>query len=705
MKKLKGIIVSSLALLLSSCSFFNPTNNNNSKDGDSGEPKEIILADKLEDFEYKTDFDNDIIITGLKKTNANTIVIPENVYSIESCNGSAIYSLTINDGIHLISEGAFNQCISLAILKTPFVGHQLSGGISSLGYFFAGAENSSDNIKHFKTINEKNGKRLYCPASLKEISVTKSEIIYGDAFTGLEKANVKTINIDNKLECLNYYGFRYCRGVDVNIISTIEEFFNLEPTYTLEYMSDMPNFHLIDRNGEEIKGRIRVSDTTTYLADYNLYYFKEFKEIILPATVVHVGEYAFPLGSKLLFEHSVGQYHETFSKISLSLNSNFTFFEEMVNYRKGFINQSGQIITDLIISDGITEILKYEFSKFEDVKYVYIPDSVMKMESGSFYSNDSIETIRIPYCAFTVASGTEYEYTSGRFTYLFGSSLPASLNKVIIGDNCKEIPFSAFKDCGIKEVVIGSSVTLIGENAFEGCDLNNGLTFNGDIPDLSYAFGTNIDVTTLNGYDHAYYLGTKDNPYFMLYKAKDTTITDIRIHEDCKVIYNFAFSGCRALSEIDLPKDLGSLCFYSITLQNVNFRGSLEQWFNIKNKIYLSDRLGEITPSVHLYLNGSEQETKIVTIPNTVTFLDAYTFNCCKSIEGIVLPTSVTRLDVDVFNNCDKLTAVYYQGTQEELVAAGISSSIEKTIYFYSETEPAETGNYWHYVNNVPVVW
>ena len=31
--------------------------------------------------------------------------------------------------------------------------------------------------------------------------------------------------------------------------------------------------------------------------------------------------------------------------------------------------------------------------------------------------------------------------------------------------------------------------------------------------------------------------------------------------------------------------------------------------------------------------------------------------------------------------------------------------SSDSYVYYYSETEPTTTGNYWHYVNGVPTIW
>ena len=30
---------------------------------------------------------------------------------------------------------------------------------------------------------------------------------------------------------------------------------------------------------------------------------------------------------------------------------------------------------------------------------------------------------------------------------------------------------------------------------------------------------------------------------------------------------------------------------------------------------------------------------------------------------------------------------------------------VEATRYYYSETEPADDGNFWHYVDDVPAKW
>ena len=71
---------------------------------------------------------------------------------------------------------------------------------------------------------------------------------------------------------------------------------------------------------------------------------------------------------------------------------------------------------------------------------------------------------------------------------------------------------------------------------------------------------------------------------------------------------------------------------------------------------------------------------------------------------------SVTTIGDYAFYNCYNLTSVYYNGTAEDWANITIGSwNSELTIatrYCYSETQPAVSGNYWHYDENGDIaVW
>ena len=100
-------------------------------------------------------------------------------------------------------------------------------------------------------------------------------------------------------------------------------------------------------------------------------------------------------------------------------------------------------------------------------------------------------------------------------------------------------------------------------------------------------------------------------------------------------------------------------------------------------------------------------------------------FRKFEALEAVILPVSIKKVGKKAFEDCPQLTTVYYFGTEiewqsVELVAAETKTNDEDknetveviendlarcTVYFYSEDPPTATGNYWHFVNGVPVAW
>ncbi len=142
-----------------------------------------------------------------------------------------------------------------------------------------------------------------------------------------------------------------------------------------------------------------------------------------------------------------------------------------------------------------------------------------------------------------------------------------------------------------------------------------------------------------NEYDNAYYLGTKDNPYFALIRVKQgdvpadskryragvdinigveketlplppylterSYVSECKIHPDTKVIAESAFSGCERLKSLYIPdgvRFINGYAFYSceslesisfgseletlhldfgINIPTIEYRGTMEQWMQI----------------------------------------------------------------------------------------------------------------------------
>ena len=51
---------------------------------------------------------------------------------------------------------------------------------------------------------------------------------------------------------------------------------------------------------------------------------------------------------------------------------------------------------------------------------------------------------------------------------------------------------------------------------------------------------------------------------------------------------------------------------------------------------------------------------------------------------------------------------IFYAGTEfewNEIDKGTYTEIVTNALHYYSETEPTEAGNFWHYVDGVPTVW
>ena len=74
-----------------------------------------------------------------------------------------------------------------------------------------------------------------------------------------------------------------------------------------------------------------------------------------------------------------------------------------------------------------------------------------------------------------------------------------------------------------------------------------------------------------------------------------------------------------------------------------------------------------------------------------------------------MIPVSIVSIPSQTFYLCNAIKEIYYMGDELEWSAISIdeSSAILKkaTVYYYSEMQPTNNGNYWHYVDGVPTKW
>ena len=318
------------------------------------------------------------------------------------------------------------------------------------------------------------------------------------------------------------------------------------------------------------------------------------------------------------------------NKLVIKGNGNIEDVENLRNMT------NANTVTEIVIEEGIKEILNWPFINFFNTKIITIPKSVTFL--GGIGSGLK-KLVTINYNAINAEAPN-----IGTFT---GFNDAKNLQNVNIGEEVESLPWCVFYGCKFNNIVIPNSVKSIGDSAFSNCEnllyvkLGNSLKTIGykafayssiqniTIPESVEKIGqsafsncSNLEKVTYNAIN-CEYDGVADYVYSLFYMNGDNgndVLQEIVIGNKVEKIPEGMFSFINKVNKIEIPESVKII----------------EQRAFLKNK-------GIKT----LILNNGLKEIGICAFDNT-------------NIKEITIPESVEKIGQSAFEYCNNLEKVTY---------------------------------------------
>ena len=410
-----------------------------------------------------------------------------------------------------------------------------------------------------------------------------------------------------------------------------------------------------------------IPDSVTSIDDYTFYDCKSLTSVVIGDSVTSIGAEAFYDCYKLV-EVVNKSTHFTVKKGSCDYGRLGRYALAVYNSGDAYISKLSNDNGYIIYTDGAEKILvSYNGTETDLV----LPSYITKINQYAFFRCDSLTSVVIPD---SVTSIDDYTFQDCR-----------SLTSVVIGDGVTSIGAKAFYDCyKLVEVVNKSTHFTVTKGSY-----TNGYV--GDYALAVYNSGSGITESQLLN-DNGYIICTDGVEKILVgYKGAGT---DVVLPSYITKINQDAFAWCDSLTSVvigDSVTSIDSAAFYNC---------------NSLTSVVIGDSVTSIGHSAF----GSCTSLTSVVIGDGVTNIGERAFYACGKLTSIVIGESVTSINDYAFFSCPSLTSVYYKGTSESwqnISLGNITGNLmTATRYYYSETKPTASGNYWHYdQNGNPVAW
>lgn len=366
-----------------------------------------------------------------------------------------------------------------------------------------------------------------------------------------------------------------------------------------------------------------------------LYENSAIAEVILPASIKEIGDYAFGDCPNL---------------------SKITFAQGVEKIGKYVFN--GNAVTQLVLPDGVKEIGDYSFSNCSLLADITLPSSVKKVGSYVFSNCASDKAVKYngtleQWCAIDFG---ETDALLGKNLTINGTVIQGEISIPTTVAQIKDNTFSGFDK--ITAITLPPSVLKIGANAFGDCTALQKVKAEGDLVIDKRAFQNCVELAEVTFDKNVQAVGS----YAFYNCRKLTAMPDFN---EVRTFGDYVFCDCVSLGEATFPVTvtvIGEGLFAGCTeLKKADFSLST-RLENIGGRaFYGCEKLANVTLPEKLSAVSNEtfygcKVLTSVSLPDTVTSIGDGAFSGCNALQSLPKINNVTKIGESAFENCWNIT-------------------------------------------------
>ena len=199
-------------------------------------------------------------------------------------------------------------------------------------------------------------------------------------------------------------------------------------------------------------------ETVVGIGSRAFYNCQTITSVHIPSTINSIGSYAFYLCS------NIEEVHIT--DLAAWCNVSMSRYSDNPIYYSKNLYVNGELLTDLVIPDGVKSVGTYAFDMCQSLKSVTIPESVEIIGSSAFYGCKNIESIIVDENSqwFCVQNNCLIDIANKKLLRAYGESM------IPMDGSVTSIGYGAYScDDNIESLIIPECITSIDNYAFDKC--------------------------------------------------------------------------------------------------------------------------------------------------------------------------------------------------------------------------------------------